>query len=76
MKNEFLNAIRVPSSEEVEREWAWIQSEIERIGEKKLRELTVAAVAVRSRAYIPYSEYAVGTAILCSSGKIKIRPSN
>lgn len=75
MRNEFLNAIRVPSPEEIERERLWVKSEVERIGAEKLQELTVAAVGVRSRAYIPYSEYAVGAAILCSSGKIYSAPN-
>lgn len=75
MINKFLNTIRVPSLEEIERESLWVKSEVERIGAKKLQELTAAAIGVRSRAYIPYSEYAVGAAILCSSGKIYSAPN-
>ncbi|HUW21698.1 MAG TPA: cytidine deaminase [Candidatus Bathyarchaeia archaeon] len=48
----------------------WIASEIERIGEEKLLELIAAAVEVRSNAYVPYSGYPVGAAVLCSSGEI------
>lgn len=75
MRNEFLKTIKVPSSEEIENERLWVISEIERIGEEKLRELTAAAVRVRSRAYNPYSDYPVGAAILCSSGKIYSAPN-
>jgi len=75
MSNEFLKAIKVPSLEEIERERLWISSEIERIGEEKLTELVTAAVGVRDRAYKPYSDYAVGAAILCSSGKIYSAPN-
>lgn len=75
MKNAFLNKIKIPSSAEIKKESSWIQSEVERIGEKKLEELTTAAVDARSQAYIPYSHYAVGAAILCSSGKIYSAPN-
>lgn len=73
--NEFLKSITVPSPEEIAQERLWILSEVERIGATKLRELTVAAVTVRLKAYIPYSAYAVGAAILCSSGKIYSAPN-
>lgn len=75
MGNKFLNVIKAPSSGEIERERIWIESEIARIGEKKLEDLTAAAVGIRSRAYKPYSNYAVGAAILCRSGKIYAAPN-
>ena len=75
MSNEFLEAVKAPSPKEVEKERLRVKSEIERIGEEKLRELATAALGVRIRAYKPYSGYAVGAAVLCTSGKIYSAPN-
>lgn len=40
------------------------------VGKKKLLQLIKAAVKVRKNAYKPYSHYAIGAAILTTSGKI------
>jgi len=75
MLKELSDRILVPSPEEIEKERVWIQSEIERIGEERLRQLITKAVNVRLHAYIPYSGYAVGAAILTSSGKMFAAPN-
>ena len=75
MSTEYLKTITVPSPAEIEQERVWIQNEIERIGEERLGELTKAAVGARANAYIPYSGYAVGAAVLCSSGRIYAAPN-
>lgn len=46
-----------------------------RIGGEKLEELARAAVGARENAYMPYSEYGVGAAVLCSSGKVYAAPN-
>lgn len=40
------------------------------VGEVELRQLLAAALAVRHRAYAPYSRFPVGAAILADDGKI------
>lgn len=75
MSAEYLKIIAVPSPAEIEQERAWIQEEIERIGEEKLGDLARAAVEARAHAYAPYSGYAVGAAVLCSSGEIYVAPN-
>ncbi len=69
MANEYFKAIKVPSPAEIEQERIWIQTRIEQIGDDKLHEIIDLARDVRGRAYKPYSNYAVGAAILCKSGK-------
>ena len=75
MDAKYLKAVKVPSSAEIEQERVWVQEEIERIGGEKLEELARAAVGSRKNAYMPYSGYAVGAAVLCSSGKIYAAPN-
>lgn len=75
MGNKFFDTIKVPTKKEIEEERIWIEAEIKRIGGEKLKKLVTAAVKIRSRAYKPYSNYAVGAAILCSSGKIYAAPN-
>lgn len=75
MNRKIIQAIKVPSPQEIEQERLWTESEIARIGEAKIGELISAAVEVRGRAYDPYSEYAVGASILCTSGKIYSAPN-
>lgn len=40
------------------------------VSQKKLDEMTDLAIQMRARAYIPYSHYAVGAALLTSNGRI------
>lgn len=75
MSQEFLKVIKVPSPQEIEAERLWVESEISRIGEEKLRELVTSAVEVRGKAYKPYSDYAVGASVLCASGRIYSAPN-
>jgi len=75
MTNKYIDAIKIPSRNEVEEEHSWMQSEIERIGEAKLKELVASSIKARKNAYIPYSNYAVGAAVLCSSGKVYSAPN-
>lgn len=55
---------------EIETENIWIRSEIGRIGENNLLSLAQAASEQRLLAYVPYSHYQVGVAILTKSGDI------
>jgi cytidine deaminase len=41
-----------------------------KITEEQRRELIAAAIEARGRAYVPYSAYAVGAAILTASGEV------
>ncbi len=75
MKQEFINAIELPSREEsVKQQW-WIVEQLEQIGEEKLEAIIQAAISVREKAYKPYSDYPVGASILCESGEIYASPN-
>ncbi|MBX7245315.1 MAG: cytidine deaminase [Candidatus Sumerlaeaceae bacterium] len=43
---------------------------MEKLTEKEEKELTAAAAKVREKAHAPYSEFQVGAALLCKSGKV------
>ena len=75
MSNELLNSLKVPSPSEVEKERTWIEEQIIEIGDDKLKELVEKAVEARVKAYKPYSDYPVGAAVLCNSGKIYSAPN-
>jgi cytidine deaminase len=60
----------LPNKKTLQQEKAWLKSQLKAIGKVKIKELVKAAVAVRQRAYPPYSHYYVGAAILAKSGKI------
>jgi cytidine deaminase len=47
----------------------WIKAEVERIGQGTLEKLASASLKQRNHAYVPYSHYQVGVAILTKSGK-------
>ncbi len=75
MTSEFLGAVKAPSPEELQKEMEWVTQRITEIGEDKLTLLTQKAIDVRGNAYQPYSNYAVGVAVLCSSGEIYSAPN-
>lgn len=75
MLSKYTDAIKAPSQNEVDEERLWVQSEIARIGKAKLEELVTASIEARKSAYTPYSNYAVGAAVLCSSGKVYSAPN-
>lgn len=58
------------SAQDSKLELEWINNEIERIGQGSLEKLAQAATAQRQHAYVPYSHYQVGVAILTKSGEI------
>lgn len=64
------DAAWTPPQKDLDREQTWILNELEVIGEEKLIQSVKAAVAVRERAYMPYSKYQVGAAVLCESRNI------
>lgn len=57
------------STQDSKSELDWIKEEIERVGQGSLEKLAMAASAQRQHAYVPYSHYQVGVAILTKSGK-------
>ena len=62
--------IQQDTTAEAEREVRWIEREIEKTGEAKIRALVAEAKKVRLNAYPPYSKFFVGAAILSTSGSI------
>ncbi len=56
------------NEDELINELAWIKAEIETIGQGSLEKLAKQASAQRKHAYVPYSHYQVGVAILTKSG--------
>lgn len=62
--------IWISSSAHLRQQQRWIEKEIRRIGENKIITLATMAAAVRLHAYNPYSHYAVGAAVLSTSGRI------
>jgi cytidine deaminase len=48
----------------------WINAEIKRVGQGSLENLAKSAAEQRKHAYVPYSHYQVGVAILTKSGDI------
>ena len=75
MTSEFLSAVKTPSPEELQKEAEWVTQRIMEIGEERLASLAQKTIAVRGNAYQPYSNYAVGVAILCSSGEMYAAPN-
>jgi len=69
MKEKLIDAIYVPTPQELEAEKIWIIGQIEKIGEGKLNDLAKKAAEVRKNAYKPKSGYAVGATLLAKSGK-------
>ncbi|HBD01907.1 TPA: cytidine deaminase [Candidatus Collierbacteria bacterium] len=59
----------VPDSER-QLEKTWILGEITRLGEDSLLKLCQSAAQQRQHAYVPYSHYQVGVAILAKSGQV------
>lgn len=59
-----------PSITNHKAELTWIQLEIKRIGQGTLQELATAATKQRDHAYVPYSHYQVGVAVLTKSGNV------
>lgn len=57
------------SEKTIQIEKTWIADQIEKIGNKKLVDLAKSASLQRNMAYVPYSNYKVGVAILTESGK-------
>jgi cytidine deaminase len=64
-----LMRVFIPDSKNLVKEKQWIATEIKRIGEGKLKELAKQASVQRNLAYVPYSHYQVGVALLTKSGK-------
>lgn len=58
-----------PNIKELSIEMEWIKSEITRIGQGTLEKLAQDSHKQREYAYVPYSHYQVGVAILTKSGK-------
>ena len=69
MKGKLIDAIYVPTTQELEAEKIWIIGQIEKIGEEKLNNLAEEAVKVRKNAYEPQSKYKVGAALIAKSGR-------
>lgn len=67
---DLLGAKKVPTPEEIAEQSAWINAEVGRIGVEKLQELIESAVEARKKAINEFSGYAVGAAVLWSSGNI------
>ncbi len=59
----------IVSTKDSQTELNWIKAEIERIGQGSLEKLAQAATEQSKHAYVPYSHYQVGVAILTKSGK-------
>lgn len=60
----------VPSPEDIAQEQAFIESEIQEIGETTIKDLVLIASQQRDNAYVPYSNYAVGAVLLTKDNKI------
>jgi len=70
MTREAISSIWVPKRIDMENERTWIVGKILEIGEEKLLDLAREAAKTRPNAYNPYSDYAVGASVLCTSGRI------
>lgn len=64
------NLVWTVSTQDSKAEFDWIKSETKRIGQGRLEKLATSAAKQRAHAYVPYSHYQVGVAILTQSGKI------
>jgi cytidine deaminase len=70
MKNQQLNCLWTPDQAFILEQQAFINSEIKKLGPKKLLELADSAARARKLSYSPYSDYPVGAALLTTSAKI------
>ncbi|HLL60127.1 MAG TPA: cytidine deaminase [Candidatus Nitrosocosmicus sp.] len=68
--NKYIQSITIPNQKELENERQWIESQLDEIGESTLQKLVQKALEGQKKAYIPYSKYPVGAAVLCRSGNI------
>lgn len=69
MRQNLKNLTWTVSTDDSKKEDVWIRSEIDKIGQGSLEKLASAATHQRQFAYVPYSHYQVGVAILTKSGK-------
>lgn len=60
----------MPDAKFFEEQKTWVEKEIKRIGEKKLKELVKLALKYQKNAYAPYSKYFVGGAVLTKGGEM------
>lgn len=65
-----LSKIWVPDPKQIEQERRWIDKEVKRIGEKKLKVLIKLALKYQKNAYAPYSKYFVGGSVLAKGGEM------
>jgi len=70
MVKRLINAIWVPSPDDLIKERKFIESEINKLSESTIKNLVKAAVKHRDCAYVPYSHYKVGAALLTKDKKI------
>lgn len=69
---DFSGAKKVPTPDEIREQDTWIEAEIGRIGIEKFQILIQGAVEIRLKAKCEFSDYAVGAAILWTSGKVEV----
>ncbi len=67
---QLISKITFLTPQEIEKERKYILEKLEKIKESDLEQLLKASVIARKNAYIPYSHYPVGVALLTTSGKI------
>lgn len=70
LKQKLLDSVYLPTAKDLEAERRYILKKLEKIPEAKIKKAIQSARRARKRAYIPYSHYHVGAAIITTSGKI------
>lgn len=66
----FSKSITIPTTAALETERVWIEDQLKQIGGTNLQKLVETALSGQKKAYMPYSHYPVGAAVLCESGNM------